>query len=203
MNAELVVMKKIFVIFSNIFVITAVIYFSVSILYEVVTAKFDQVHLPKPSQKQVLSSTGEIFQPLSYYKRIIERDLFNVEEKPGQNLENLDTEELPETDLKLKLWGTVIGGVDKAYAVIEETTSRKQNLYREGEAIQRAIVKRILRKKVILSLDGRNEILSMEISPGGKAESGFGALERESEPTHTGDTQDIAIKRSKIDRAIE
>ena len=39
---------------------------------------------------------------------------------------------------------------------------KKQNLYRAGDSIQNATVKKILEKRVILNVDGHSEILEME-----------------------------------------
>ena len=76
--------------------------------------------------------------------------------------ENVDIEAFNKTSLNLKLWGTITGKNVKAFAIIEETINRKQKLYREGDAIQNAAVKRILRGKVILSIDGKLETLDIE-----------------------------------------
>jgi general secretion pathway protein C len=74
----------------------------------------------------------------------------------------VDLEKLKQTELKLKLWGTVTGQKERAYAVIEDTKTRQQNLYHAGDNIQNAVVKLILREKVVLNVDDRDEILAME-----------------------------------------
>jgi len=84
----------------------------------------------------------------------------------------VDIEKLKETDLKLKLWGTVTGQDRRTYAVIEDSKAREQNLYRAGDSIQNAVVKLILREKVVLRVGDRDEILAMEenrTSRGGQA----------------------------------
>ena len=78
---------------------------------------------------------------------------------------------LKETELKLKLWGTVAGEGRRAYAVIEDTKTREQSLYRTGDSIQDATLKLILRQKVVLSVNGQDEILGME-EPGSVKRSG-------------------------------
>jgi len=69
---------------------------------------------------------------------------------------------LKQTDLKLKLWGTVTRQNAASYAVIEDTKTREQNLYRRGDSIQDAIVKMILREKIVLTVDNQDEILTLE-----------------------------------------
>jgi general secretion pathway protein C len=74
--------------------------------------------------------------------------------------------------LKLKLWGTVTGQNGRAYAVIEDTKTRRQDLYHAGDTIQNAVVKLILREKVVLNVDDRDEILAMEEIRGRRASAG-------------------------------
>jgi general secretion pathway protein C len=94
----------------------------------------------------------------------MERNIFNAsnKEEAAPVAEKVDIDTLKETELKLKLWGTVTGQNGQAYAVIEDTKSREQNLYRAGDSIQNAFVKLILREKVVLRVDERDEILAME-----------------------------------------
>ena len=79
----------------------------------------------------------------------------------------VDIEALQETDLQLKLWGTVTGNGQNAYAVIEDVKQRVQQLYHVEDAIQDAIVKEIHREKVILEVNGSLEVLQMEEIQGG------------------------------------
>ena len=76
--------------------------------------------------------------------------------------ENIDIPTLKKTDLKLKLWGTITGNGVRAYAIIEEGTKREQKLYKVGETVQNATIKIILREKVILSVEGKDELLVIE-----------------------------------------
>ena len=80
------------------------------------------------------------------------------EPQPGK----VDVESLEETKLNLKLWGTVSGSNDGDYAVIEDVKAREQNLYRAGDAIQTATVKEIHREKVVLTVNGKDEVLQMQ-----------------------------------------
>jgi general secretion pathway protein C len=78
--------------------------------------------------------------------------------------DSIIVENLKPTERKLKLWGTVVGNDPaSAYAIIEEAGAgsrrREQSLYKRGDIVQGAEIKKILREKVILSADGTNEIL--------------------------------------------
>ena len=147
----------------NILLITAGLYFGVSAFYTIGTA-----WLGDPSEKPVTHSSKLAVKPraenrpLSAYGAIAKRNLFNTSPDIAPAAQTIDVDNLKETDLKLKLWGTVDGEGRRAFAVIEDTKTREQSLYRVGDSIQNAILKMILRQKVVLSVNGRDEILGME-----------------------------------------
>ena len=97
--------------------------------------------------------------PLTDIRVIVDRNLFGVERDSGSPA----APETPSpTELKLALLGTVTGSPQRSFAVIEELDSRRQQLYRVGDTVQRAVVKRILRGEVILRIDGRDETLTID-----------------------------------------
>jgi len=102
---------------------------------------------------------------------IVKRNLFKVEieqkEEPFAELENerKETEILEPTKLKLVLWGTVTGQ-ENVYAVIEDKKVRKQDLYQIGDSIQGAKLKKILRNKVILVFQGKDQFLEIQTDSG-------------------------------------
>jgi general secretion pathway protein C len=72
-------------------------------------------------------------------------------------------ETLNETKLDLRLWGTVTANIGRAYAVIQTAGRRApQKLYHLGDQVKEATIVRILRKKVILAVDGHNEMLALQ-----------------------------------------
>ena len=75
---------------------------------------------------------------------------------------SVHSETLKNTDLKLRLWGTITGSSISAYAIIEDTTTRKQKLYKKSDEIQNATVIMILREKVVLRVGDHLEILEIE-----------------------------------------
>ena len=153
---------------TNIILITGVVFFSVKLFYKIAAEQIDYGILPQTTGKQGLSREDQVNRPLSYYKSIVERNLFNTKTDINETADHIDVEALKRTDLNLKLWGTVTGDSDKAYAVIEETKGKKQNLYRKGDTIQNATIKMILREKVVLSIDGKDEILELMDAVGKK-----------------------------------
>jgi general secretion pathway protein C len=155
--------KKYFMI-ANVLLVTAGVYLGVSAVYTLSKGWLSSAAMPQvhPGKKMLLKQQDEQ-PPLSRYGAITKRNLFNTNPDtaaaPAQTI-NLDN--LKETDLKLKLWGTVTGKGRRAYAVIEDTKTRQQNLYRVGDTVQDATLKLILRQKVVLSVNDRDEVLGME-----------------------------------------
>jgi len=152
---------------ANFLLITLGAYLGVNTFYTLITARLDygvssrvyavQADPPPPVEYTIA--------PLSDYKAITSRNIFNSGNEPvaaTPKTAAVDIDKLKETDLKLKLWGTVTGQDKRAYAVIEDTKAREQNLYRTGDSIQKAVVKLILREKVVLRVGDRDEILAME-----------------------------------------
>ena len=189
-------MKQFTAIF-NIFLTTAAIYFSVNVFYKLVTSRLDPGPLTRIISRQVLSIEDIKQHSLSYYKTISERNLFNIEKKSEQKSNEVNIEALKQTELKLKLWGTVTGNKNEIYAVIEDSKDKKQNLYRIGDTAQNAIVKKILREKVILNVDGKDEFLEME-----EMYSSGKPIKRYESPG-TKISQKKVIKRSQIENAVK
>jgi general secretion pathway protein C len=163
---------------ANCLLITVGVYLCVNVFYTFVTAQLDYVN---STGGTAINNPGtpveQSYLPLTSYRAITERNIFNssTQEQAAAPVveKKLDLEKLKQTDLKLKLWGTVTGQTEGAYAVIEDTKAREQNLYRAGDTIQNAIVKLILREKVVLKVGENDEVLAMEeiIGRGGRSRS--------------------------------
>ncbi len=183
---------------SNILLITIAVYFSISAFYKITTHQLN----PVPPQKitgtrQISSLEDEALHPLSYYQTIVERNLFNTLKDGTSQPIPIKIETLKQTALNLKLWGTVTGLAGQPYAVIEEAKGRQQNLYRVGDTVQNATVKMILREKVILSVNGQDEILEIEH---------VRSLARGRQPHKTvrkSRGQKITLKRSQIESSVK
>lgn len=183
---------------SNILLITIAVYFSISGFYKVATYRLDPV--PPPSvagDRQISSVKDEISHPLSYYQPIVKRNLFNTNKDAGSKPVSIKIEALKQTELKLKLWGTVSGLGGQTYAVIEEAKSRQQNLYKVGDAVQTATVKMVFREKVILSVNGKDEVLEIEEIRG--------SASRRMPPQTAikSRRQKITLKRSQIESSVK
>jgi len=99
------------------------------------------------------------------YHVILRRNLFGP--PPGKSepavpvAASENVEDIQATSLNIVLMGTVDGGEEVARAIILDNSTRKQELYEKGDTIQGAIVKEILRGKVILIYNGKDEMLDM------------------------------------------
>ena len=191
---------------ANILLVTAGVYLLVNGFYSIVTAKFDDDAAstlstpsdPPPAPEQRSKA------PLSQYRAIVNRDIFNTapqEAKPQPK--KVDLEALKETDLKLKLWGTVSRQNGAAYAVIEDTKTRQQNLYRTGDSIQNATVKMILREKVVLRVNESDEILTMEEIAKGRSRSSGKQSRQAARLPVSSYTRKITLNRASIENALE
>jgi len=163
---------------ANFLLITIGVYLCVSTFYTFLTGRMDYGTTSRLPIGQASSAPLEFAKPsLSEYKAITARNIFNSssgQAAPAPVAEKVDIDNLKQTEMKLKLWGTVTGQDERAYAVIEDTKTREQNLYRAGDSIQNAVVKLILREKVVLRVNDRDEILAMEEITGTKSGPGGG-----------------------------
>jgi len=208
----------------NILLITALIYFGVKASYGRMASEMEIPFtnaVTANQQKQV--SPDEVKNPLTYYNPIAERNLFKTKDKDEAKQDEIkeDVPEPEETKLNLKLWGTVSGDGRKTYAVIEDMKEKKQNLYREGDRVQNADVKKILRGQVVLNVNGKDEMLNMEEKMSGSSGKEMGKAsppeapemraqeamppegERPEMRLAEGSPQSITLPRSEVETAIQ
>jgi type II secretion system protein C len=109
--------------------------------------------------------------PISDYKPVWERNLFNISQKaisPPKNQIRFASVAKADHNIGLKLVGTVETNVLKNMAIIEDNNG--QNIYREGEAASGYVIKKILRNNVIISTANGDKLLALTSdspSPGG------------------------------------
>jgi general secretion pathway protein C len=105
--------------------------------------------------------------PLEHFKTIWERNLFSVkvdeERKPEpQNLlSKIDA--LSVTSLNCTLIGTILNEDGESWAIIQDNQTNRQDRYPVGSTVSGAKIVMILRNKVVLDIDGRDELLVMGI----------------------------------------
>ena len=159
-------------IFFNLVALFVIIYIGVNTFYRVVGIKLHQAAGPRIVVLKDAKVDGtEVVKP-SNYKAITGRNIFGAEEKaaPPPEPEVKEIETLEPTTLDLSLLGTIAGSEETARAIIFDRKKKSQNIYRIEDTVQGAVIKQILRGKVVLRVDGRDEILYMveDNKPGGK-----------------------------------
>jgi general secretion pathway protein C len=133
----------------------------------------------------------------SEYNVIVKRDILRSGSKEGAGLPEKDeTEGLEATSLDLVLLGTTTGGVHGDCAIIEEGTKKKQDIYKVGDSVGGAELKKILRKKCVITVGNNDEILIMDEEPRpGAADSGARGASREG--------RHISLTRSDIKKSLD
>jgi hypothetical protein len=146
----------------SLLLITTAAYLGLHIYYKKTAVQPDYVHRTGAHTPKVSTFADEAHPSISYNRTVTEGNLFDTATGVEKTPEKINIPALKKTNLKLKLWGTITGNGVSAYAIIEGATKRKQKLYRAGETVQNATIKMILREKVVLSVEGKYEILEIE-----------------------------------------
>ena len=167
-------MTKLYEILFNLIALFIVLYLGVDIFYRFMDIQLLTV---ESSENTTDISTGTMEKQPStqHYDKISQRGLLggtvtDPEEKAELGEEQIAA--LKPTSLSVVLLGTVSGPERVAFAVMEERGKKKQGLYQTGDKIQGALIKKVLRGKVILRVKGKDEILEMEQAKTTKRSSG-------------------------------
>lgn len=192
----------------NLALITLGAYFGAGLCYRVWGLQVQPSQLTPVGTARASAAPQAAVRPYNAYHAIFQRDLFKTQKSAAvlPQADKLNVEEMEETKLQLKLWGTVTGDARQSYAVIEDVQKREQNLYRVGDSIQDASVKAILREKVILTVNGQDEVLAMEeLQKSGPPQRPYprGPRPIAGSPTGPMRTQRVSLRRSMIDDAIQ
>ena len=190
-------MTKLFYTILNIVALSLVVYIGVDTFYRVVSSELKGVNTKEIVMEQLPNAEESKRSPLSSFKVITERNLFGSLDKASKDVNEEEIEELELTSLKIALLGTVTGNEQNAFAVIEETDKRKQGLYKIGDSVQNATVKKILREKVVLRVGTKDEILTMEESAASRRDKRRGP----SKSTARGST--ITVNRKDIQNSLK
>ncbi len=163
--------QRLLIVF-NLLALAASIFIGVNLFYLIITAHLRGAHTRKTVMFQLPDVRGKGRFPIDYYGAISERNIFSsAEQLPGETGEVEEIEGLEPTSLNVALLGTAVGTQEHGFAVIEERGKRKQGLYRVGDSVQGATVKKILRGRVVLRIGDKDEILTMEEEASSRGES--------------------------------
>lgn len=185
----------------NLFVIAAVIFIGVDIFYNILRVRL--YHFEADSVFNVPSPRRDARQrpAVRSYAAIVDRNLFGATGRPDQESGLEQIGDLEPTTLQVRLLGTIAGDEQSARAIIEDQQKREQNLYRVGDAIQNAVVNRILRGKVVLRVDGRDQILTMDEKEK-TADNESRPVPRASSAGRTSSRSSVSLNRQEITESL-
>ncbi len=177
--------RQIHILFTlfGLFVITYII---VDMFYNVATIQLYDLGGPKVIALSDVEMQGKQAARAPEYASIVQRNIFGATEKveappPAEKVEPLET--LQETSLQLSLLGTIAGDTNNARAIILDKKTRSQDIYKVGDTVQEAVIRQILRGKVVLRHGEKDEILAMVE---GEDTADSSAIRKQSpEPTRT------------------
>ncbi len=192
----------------NFVALSILLFISVDIFYEIVGTQLNDVGIQEISKARPAPTRGYRKPPLSHYRAITERNIFGSLERASEEIKPSEYENLEPTTLKLALVGTVAGSNKDAAAFIEETDKRRQELYRVGDKVKNATLKAILEGKVVLSVDGKDEILTMQEPSSSRSSSSSpvrqsSTLTRAVSPQSRRTSVTRTIRRSDIAESLE
>jgi len=126
----------------------------------------DLLALKPPTQETVASRPESAPTPLSDFRMILKRNLFNESkvEKPGHQ-KAISVEKLApaQKELGLKLVGTVVAyDARLSRAFIDNRRTREQKVYSEGNKAGDVRIKKILRNKVIIATNEGDRLLTVD-----------------------------------------
>lgn len=193
---------------ANLLLVTAIVYFAVSIFYAILTSRLSVSPPAIRAGQQETVAVSDGTSSLGDYQVIVERNLFNSgRQAPPVEEAGVDVDKLKQTELKVKLLGTTAGQIEAAPAAfIEDPKTREHKMYRTGDTVQNAVIKMILRQKVVLTVNGKDEVLLQEelgvakTAAPAAARADVGAVPR-SAPAEP--VQQVTMKEEQIDKALE
>jgi general secretion pathway protein C len=118
------------------------------------------------SQIRRAAARGETAVKLSidYYKSIWENNIFSTTRgQQNDGSEPLQLDQLSLTSLNCSLVGTVVPENGDGWAVIMDNDGKVQNMVTVGSSLKGARVVKIFKDKVVLNINGRDELLMMDM----------------------------------------
>ena len=156
--------RQIHILF-NLFSLFIITYILVDTFYNVASMQLYDLGVPKVVALSDGEMRGEkVLDTQEEYTSIIQRNIFGATEKvepPPLAEEIKPVEMLQETSLQLSLLGTIAGDTKSARAIILDKRTRNQDIYMVGDSVQEAVIRQILRGKIVLRHGEKDEILTM------------------------------------------
>jgi len=184
----------------NLAALSALSYLGVDIFYKTLSFQLTDIRASQTAEVTFPKRVHQERPLLKHFDVIVDRNIFGAAETTAgdvktSEIEKEDIEALEPTTLNIALLGTVTGPEENARAVIEDSARKTQGLYSVGDAIQNAVIRKIVRGKVVLRVGEKDEVLSMDAP-----ESGAGRHASVG-PTLRGDT--VTLARSDIHTSLQ
>ena len=140
--------------------IAAGVYIGSDLFWAIVGSRIEPGSRVPIASSSVAAATTEQ-RTLQQYAVIQERNLFGAKGRSSDPRPPPPPSQPPPSKpaINLKLVGTVVGPPERTYAVIEDLSSKRQDLYRVGDVVREAKVVEVTRNRVVLDNRGRREEL--------------------------------------------
>ena len=193
----------------NILVISAIIFLGVDTFYTIFEAKLDQPAFEntQAAKKPNEAKRNSIQKRSSYrdYEILKRRSIFGKIADDSGSAEDLpEVENLEPTSLNISLIGTSEVDPEYSVAIISVKSKRPpEGMYHIGDSVEGAIIKNILRNKVVLRINGKDQIL-LKDEESIRPSAGSSSPIREPEPRTTGSaiTRPITLQRNDVEEAL-
>jgi len=154
---------KRFLLFGNILISGLILWVGVSIVTTwASSSKEGDSSLSVPAKmsmpKDISASKGK---RLEDYALIASKDVFHTAKQVAKTGSKGQAEEIKVTELNIELKGTVVGEGKESYAFILDKGSKNEEVYYRNDFVMGAQILRIMKGRVILNVDGREEALLM------------------------------------------
>jgi general secretion pathway protein C len=141
-------------------IIAAGVYIGSDLFWAIVGSRIETTNRFPTNFPSAAAETTEK-RALPHYAVIQERNLFGARGRtptpPPRTPAPVPAATKPAANLKLV--GTVVGSPERTYAVIEDLSTKRQELYRIGDLVREAKVVEVTRNRVVLDNRGRREEL--------------------------------------------
>src|SRR5919108_5484533 len=141
--------------------ITAAVYIGSDLFWAIVGSRIEPTNRLLTNSPSAAAEATER-RALQQYAVIQERNLFGARGRaaaPPPPRSSSPPPPAAKPAANLKLVGTVVGTPERTYAVIEDLSTKRQDLYRLGDVVREAKVVEVTRNRVVLDNRGRREEL--------------------------------------------
>jgi len=189
----------------NLLALGVIMFLGVDLFYMIIRVQLREVDTKKVVMNRAPGFRQDQSLPSGDYQAIVDRNIFG---SIGREAEGAKAEERKEietllepTSLQIALLGTVVGDQQSTLAVIKDKGKKRQDLYREGDVVQGAVIRKVLRGKVILRVGGKDEILTIEESADSGTQKEYPGSKPVGKRTTKGAT--VTVSRSELQESLK